>query len=263
MDTAIRHRVNAGRVAILGQVAFFREQFGQVPSEWKADDTRVTFADFAISERIFSELRRSFAQDDFCSEESNPLDEVLSLESKYGWVLDPIDGTNNYALGIPFCAISLAILKEGNPVYGFLYDFAMDRLIEGGAGAPIMVGKRRIELPVRPFDPKRSVIGMHFPLPPELHASLGDILQRFRIRSLGSGALNLVYTAIGLLDGCFDHKVKVWDIAAGVAMLQAGNRNIHFQETSPFPLRQFHVDGPMTPYYAGSDAFCAYIQSIS
>ena len=63
-DLQLRHRINAGRVAVKAQTAFFGRQFGQVASEWKADDTRVTFADFAISENVFAALRRDFAEDD-------------------------------------------------------------------------------------------------------------------------------------------------------------------------------------------------------
>lgn len=262
MDTAIRHRVNAARVAIRDQINFFREQFGQVSIEWKEDDTRVTFADFAISERVFAELRRSFAHDDFCSEESNPLDEVLVLESKYAWILDPIDGTNNYALNIPFCAISLALLKDGEPVYGFVYDYAYDRLIEGGVGAPMIAGRRRIEIADRHFAPRDSVVGLHFPVPRERFEGLSDILQTFRLRSLGSGTLNLAYTALGMLDGCLDFKVKVWDIAAAAAFIKATGRAIHYYNGSPFPLREFHVDSPLIPYYAGSEAFCEYVAKL-
>jgi len=80
---ALRHRINAGRVAIRDQTAFFGRQFGQVASEWKADDTRVTFADFAISEKLAAELRRDFPHDDFCSEEASPLDETLVLEADF------------------------------------------------------------------------------------------------------------------------------------------------------------------------------------
>ena len=58
LDTKLRHRINAGRVAVRNQIAFFGRQFGEVTSEWKEDDTRVTFADFAISEKLFAELRR-------------------------------------------------------------------------------------------------------------------------------------------------------------------------------------------------------------
>ena len=62
IDHKVRHRINAGRVAIQNQIAFFTRQFGEVISEWKEDDTRVTFADFAISEKVFAELRKDSQQ---------------------------------------------------------------------------------------------------------------------------------------------------------------------------------------------------------
>ena len=77
LEDQMRHRINAGRVAVRDQVPFFGRQFGDVSSEWKEDDTRVTFADFAISEKIFAELRQNFPQDDYCSEEASPLDEPV------------------------------------------------------------------------------------------------------------------------------------------------------------------------------------------
>ena len=122
MQNAFRHRINAARVAISDQVDFFISQFGDVASEWKADDSRVTFADFAISEKTIAALRASFPEDDYCSEESGNPGEVQELKARYAWVIDPIDGTDNYALAMPMCAISLALLRDGEPVYGFLYD---------------------------------------------------------------------------------------------------------------------------------------------
>lgn len=262
MDTALRHRVNAARVAVLNQVGFFREQFGQASSEWKSDDSRVTFVDFAVSEHVFAELRRYFPTDDYCSEESNPADEILSLESKYAWIIDPIDGTNNYAIGLPFCAISLALLKNGEPVYGLVYDYAGDRLMEGGPGFGLQIGKRRFESKPRPFSPREGVVGMHFPMRAEQLRQMQPILEVYRARCLGSGTLNLAYTALGQLDGCIDFKVKVWDIAAAVALLRAAGGELHFLETNPFPLRSFHVDAPLLPYFAGTADFCAHVAGV-
>lgn len=262
MDTALRHRVNAGRIALKNQVAFFREQFGQVASEWKVDDTRVTFADFAISENVFAELRRSFAKDDFCSEESNPADEVMSLKSKYAWIIDPIDGTNNFALGIPVCAISLAILKHGVPIYGLIYDFGGDRLIEGGEGEDILINRRKFLPKVREFTPKEGVVGLHFPLKSAALAKLSPILSEYRVRSMGSGTLVMVYAALGLLDGAIDYKVKVWDVAGACALLKATGRELHFLEENPFPMKAFHVTSPLLPYYTGSPSFCRYIEGM-
>lgn len=261
MDTSLRHRVNAGRQAVKGQLRFFRQQFGAVLSEWKADDTRVTFADFAISEKVFNELRQAFPEDHFCSEESNPGDEVIQLTSRYTWVLDPIDGTNNYALGIAFCAISLALLKDGEPVFGLIYDFSRDEYIQGGPGLGIQRGASSWRLPAAtPLEERSAVVGAHFPLPPEHLDALAPLLGRFRLRCFGSGALNLAYTALGVLDGCIDFKVKVWDIAAAVALMRAADRELHYLGAAPFPLRSFHVDAPIIPYIAGSPAFMDWMR---
>ena len=256
MDKALRHRVNVARVAVKDQVDFFRAQFGEVPSEWKADDTRVTFADFAISERIFTELRRSFPEDNFCSEESSPADEVLDLTaSRHTWVLDPIDGTNNYALAIPFCAISLALLRDGEPVYGLVYDLSRDRLIQGGPGEGLFDGCRRITPPAAPFTAREGLVGAHFPLPSRHLLALEPLLHTYRLRTLGSGALNLTYTALGIFDGVFDFKVKIWDIAAGLAFLGAVGYELRYFTDNPLPLKTFHVEAPRLQYVAGSPSF--------
>lgn len=260
MDKPFRHRINAGRVALEHQVAFFRRQFADVPSEWKEDETRVTFADFAISEKIFAELRQSFPDDDYCSEESNPLDEVASLKARYAWVLDPIDGTNNYAIGLPFCAISLALLRDGEPVYGLLYDYSRDVVLEGGPGQDLLRGGKRVVLVKRPFRRQDGIVGLHFPLPANTYDPLRPLLTQYRARCLGSGALNVAYTALGLLDGCIDFKVKVWDIAAAVPLLLAAGGEIHYLDQPAFPLRQFHVRAPYVPFVGGTPDFCAWVR---
>ncbi len=261
VDKQLKHRINAGQVAVANQVDFFHRQFGEVQSDWKEDDTRVTFADFAISEKIFAELRKSFPKDDFCSEESNPLDEVQELQARYAWVLDPIDGTNNYALGIPICAISLALLKNGLPVYGLLYDMSRKILIKGGPGLGLYDGRASARVKSSPVD-SQSLVGLHFPLKPEDYERLRPLLTERRIRSLGSGALNLAYAAVGRLDGAIDYKVKVWDLAAGYALLLAGGGEFHYLGKPVFPLKKFHPRLPPAPFYAGSSCFCQYMQGM-
>ena len=261
VDIHLKHRINAGRVAVENQYGFFHDQFGRVESEWKEDDTRVTFADFAISERVSAELRKSFPEDDFCSEESNPQDEVLELTARFAWILDPIDGTNNYAIGIPVCAISLALLMDGVPVYGFIYDMSRRVLIEGGPGIGVFEGRTSRSV-IKDELNAQSVVGMHFPLSLSDCDRLLPLLTRYRLRSLGSGALIGAFAAIGLLDGALDFKVKVWDIAAVHALVHAGGGDFHFINEPIFPLREFHVGMPATPYFAGTPSFCLFIKGL-
>lgn len=256
LDAQMRHRINAGRVAVRNQVAFFGRQFGEVSSEWKEDDTRVTFADFAISEKIFAELRQDFPEDDYCSEEASPLDETLDLEARFAWVVDPIDGTNNYALGCSFCAISLALLLDGVPLYGFIYDHSTEDLLEGGAGYGLLRNQKKIDRDATVAD-AQTMLGLHFPMMPEQLEKLSPLLAKYRVRCIGSGALTAAYVATGYLTGVIDHRVKVWDIAAAYALCQAAGLEWRFTGDSPFPLRRFHPQMDFSPYYAGAEFFIA------
>ena len=254
LDAQLRHRINAGRVAVRDQVAFFGRQFGEVSSEWKEDDTRVTFADFAISEKIFAELRRDFPEDDYCSEEASPLDETLELEARFAWVVDPIDGTNNYALGCSFCAISLALLLDGVPVYGFIYDHSTEDLLEGGLGYGLLRNQKKIDRD-ETVASAQTMIGLHFPMAPEQLEALAPLLVKYRVRCIGSGALTAAYVATGYLSGVIDYRVKVWDIAAAYALCAAVGLQWTFTAGAPFPLKRFHPQMDFSPYYAGSDSF--------
>jgi myo-inositol-1(or 4)-monophosphatase len=242
-------------------VDFFNKLRGQVSSEWKADDTRVTFADFAISEKVFAELNRAFPGDQFLSEESVLPDEAIPLESRYLWVLDPIDGTNNYALGMPSCAISLALLKDGLPVYGFIYDGSTDQLVEGGAGRGIRINGRKFTAPERSFDRKSGIVALHFPLGQGRAAQLSGMLEHYRVRSLGSAALNLAYVALGRVDGALDECVRLWDLAAAVCLLEASGLEIRFLDESPFPVKSLQLKGPVLRYAAGVPAFLEKVEN--
>lgn len=260
-DVKLRHRINAGRVAVRSQRAFFKRQLGQVASEWKADATRVTFADFAISENLSVALRRDFPEDDYCSEEANPQDEVLMLESEFTWVVDPIDGTNNYALGFPVCAISLALLHKGLPVYGFVYDHSTDSLLEGGPGFGILRDQKKI-LRGSNADTKQTILGLHFPMEGELLDRLKPLMMRYRVRCIGSGALSAAFVATGYLTGMVDSRVKVWDIAAAYALCMGAEMEFVFLEDSPFPLKDFHPEMEFCPYFAGNKAFCRELRAV-
>lgn len=257
---ALRHRINAAVAAVEEQRTFFDRNFAAVASEWKPDESRVTFADFAISERIFALLRKDFPGDHFCSEESSPADERQCLQEPYTWILDPVDGTNNYALGMPECAISLALFFRGEPVYGVIYDFSHRRVVHGGPGHGIYFGQRRQSVPEHGLS--TGLMGIQFPIPGPFLPGCLQLIGRYRQRILGSTALVAMYAGLGVLDGVVDFRAKVWDMAAAAAIIKASGRELHFIGESPFPLKSFHPDDPAVPFYAGSSAFCLEVQAL-
>ena len=88
-DPALKERILAGHNTVLGQVEYFRENFGTAKSRWKGDGTRVTEVDETISRELFAELAKSFPSDDYCSEESAETPEPLPLSAEFAWVLIP------------------------------------------------------------------------------------------------------------------------------------------------------------------------------
>lgn len=260
----LTHRVNAGLVAVRNQVKFFCDNFGRVNSKCKSDDSIVTFVDFAITERIFKELREQFASDQYFSEEGDVSEEPTAVAGKFAWLLDPVDGTENYALGMPFCAISLALLYKGKPVYGWIYDHSRQSILHGGGSYGCFQDGKKISLP-KGEEPLsgRSLIALHFSRSPYLvGCDVSELVQAHRSRYLGSGALSLLYTGLGYFEGSFDVKVKPWDIAAALPILELAGRKIHFFGEACFPLAHFHPEMEACPYFAGTDSFCRWIERI-
>ncbi|MDB6127626.1 MAG: inositol monophosphatase [Verrucomicrobia bacterium] len=257
----VEARIAAAKRAVEAQTALLHREFGRAKSEWKADGTRVTAVDLAISEGIVGTLRAQFPDDDMCSEELALGDAPMKLTKRFAWVLDPIDGTNNYALGIANCAISLGLFEEGMPIYGVVYDLARRTLIHGGPGRGLFDGER--EAHVRPEAPNpQSVVGFHSPYDKRFAHDAELLVENFKIRGLGSSTLHLAYVAIGLLDGTVDHNVKIWDIAAAVSLCLAGGGKVEFINGEQFPLRTFDLKMDRIRYVAGNAEMCGALRKL-
>jgi myo-inositol-1(or 4)-monophosphatase len=254
-------RIEAARQAVMSQTELLHRNFGRATSSWKADGTRVTPVDIAISEGIVAELAAKFPDDDFFSEELTNADAPIPLTRRFAWVLDPIDGTNNYALGIAHCAISLGLFEEGRPVYGVVYDLARRTLIHGGPGHPLFDGERNVGVRAEPPDPQ-MLLGFHSPYDKTFAAHASVLVENFKIRSLGSSTLHLAYVAVGILGGTVDHNVKIWDIAAAVPLCLAGGGNVEFLSGEQFPMRTFDLKMRRIFYVAGNTAVCARLRQL-
>lgn len=261
-DPKYRHRINAARVAVKAQIAFFERHFGAVRSDWKADKTRVTFADLALSSQLTEALAADFENDLILSEESVIEGAALAVDSEFSWLLDPIDGTNNFALGFSVCAISVALLYRGYPIYGLVYDHSSGSLIEGGYGYGLLIDQKKCQRSHLAEQAQR-VIGMHFPMEPALVAQYQSLLSRYRVRCLGSGTLTLLYVAMGLHCGIIDYGVKHWDIAAAYAICEAVGMDVRFIGKPPFPLKSFHTNAESCPYYAGDAIFMQEVDRLN
>ncbi len=254
-------RIEAAKRVVSSQADVLIAGFGKAESNWKGDGSRVTPVDIAISEAIQSAIESEFAEDQFFSEELTKADVPIPVTSRFCWVLDPIDGTNNFALGIPYCAISLALLEDGMPVYGVVYDYARRCLMVGGPGFGCFDNGK----PVRVKDNEvngQSILGFHSPHEKRYSSDATLLVERFKIRGLGSSTLHLAYVAAGLFEGTVDHNVKVWDIAASVALCLGAGGQLRYLNTELFPLRVFDLKQARIRYYAGSASMCAELAKL-
>jgi myo-inositol-1(or 4)-monophosphatase len=156
--------------------------------------------------------------------------EPLSGEQPYEWIVDPLDGSINYYQGIPFCCVSISLWKDQSPILGVIYDFNRDDLYEGivheGArlnGKPIRVKSFR--------KAEESILCTGFPssmeyTPLAIEHFVQQIIRFRKIRLLGSAALSLAYVATGRVDAYYEKNIKIWDVAAGLALVKAAGGDI-------------------------------------
>jgi len=257
----LQARIEAGLATVGRHSGRLLADLGRVESDWKKDGSRVTETDHAISQGILADLAAAFPEDQGLSEELL-VDEPVAVTREFAWVLDPIDGTNNFAAGLVQCAISLALFQHGRPVYGIVYDASRRCVIQGGPGIGLWDGGRKAAPYTGRLDAS-SKIGFHSPRHPERYPGHGEaIITASKIRGMGSSTLHLAYTAVGLLDGVVDHNVKIWDIAAGMALMAAARGEMRYRTVDPLPLTSFDVEMPSIVYVAGNSAMCDDLSAI-
>jgi myo-inositol-1(or 4)-monophosphatase len=260
-DSETLARIEAAKIAVQNQTALLHREFGRTKSDWKTDGTRVTPVDIAISEGIVAELKQQFPDDDYFSEELTHADAPIPLVARFAWILDPIDGTNNYAIGIAHCAISLGLFENGRPIYGVVYDLARRTLIHGGPGYGLFDGERPAHVLTQAPD-SQTLVGFHSPYDKTFARDVTVLVENFKIRGLGSSTLHLAYVAVGILGGTVDHNVRIWDIAAATPLCLAGGGSVEFLNGEQFPLREFDLKMPRIFYVAGSKTMCTCLKKL-
>lgn len=221
-----RERAAAIEAALVGGEVVKRHFGGELEIVYKGDVDLVTQADTESEEAIVTLLR-------------NCLPEIAILAEERGgsrgrearrFIVDPLDGTTNFAHGYPQFAVSIAYEQEGEIVVGVVYDPLRGELFvaERGDGA-FMNGKRLRVSKTRRLDRALLVTGFPYDLKEDITATL-RFFNRFMsearaIRRDGSAALNLSYVAAGRFDGFWEEKLGSWDIAAGSLLVsEAGGR---------------------------------------
>jgi myo-inositol-1(or 4)-monophosphatase len=235
LDFAIQTAREAGRV--------LAEKFGRaLQVSNKGDIDLVTEADIAAERLIVERIRSYHPRHAILTEESGDVVTVGDAGSGFKWVIDPLDGTTNYAHGYPCFCVSIALEHDGRVVLGVVYDPTRDEMFaaERGEGATLNGRKLRVS---ETSDLNNALLCTGFPYDVR---DRGDFARHFRnfimraqsVRRDGSAALDLAYVAAGRFDAFYEEGLRPWDVAAGVLLVEeAGGRVTHY-DGSPFRIYQ-------------------------
>ncbi|MBI4346165.1 MAG: inositol monophosphatase [Elusimicrobia bacterium] len=202
----------------LGRVSFSSKGSGRA--------NVVTPVDYAAERMILDEIGRRFPRHDFLAEERGG----RSTGSDYLWVIDPLDGTLNFAHGLPLSCVSIGLVERGRAILGGVYDPFRGELFlaEAGRGASLN-GRRMAVSRVQRLSGALLVTG--FPYDRDKRAALyagiaRDFLRLAQdLRRSGSAALDLAWVAAGRFDGFWEFRLSPWDVAAGRLLVEeAGGR---------------------------------------
>jgi myo-inositol-1(or 4)-monophosphatase len=217
---------------------------------WKDDDSMVTDADLAIQGLLDEEIGALFPEDGVLGEESTA-GARRRLEAPHVWVVDPIDGTNNFGRGLPGFAVSVGVLRYGRPFCGAVYDPVADQLFTGLAGHGAWLNERPLRVTPMPRT-ARSLFCARAPYRGAVPRFVERWLGRYRLRRVGSTALHLCYVATGALAFVHDQRASLWDIAgAAPVLLEAGGTFTTERGSPVFPQDPDGYHGEPIAFLAG------------
>jgi myo-inositol-1(or 4)-monophosphatase len=186
--------------------------------------------DSLAEKEIIKELRRAYPEAAILGEETGAMG-----KGRQTFVIDPLDGTSNFLRGFPHFCVSIALVENGEPTDGVIFDPLRNELFAASKGAGALLNDKKIRVAER-RDLTGAMIATGFPprerprLAPQLDSIRGLLGDAEDIRRTGSAALDLAYVAAGRCDAYFEAGVKAWDIAAGMLLVrEAGGRVCDFR----------------------------------
>src|ERR1700712_1615411 len=202
----------------------------------------VTEADHASEKAIFDVIKEAFPDHFILSEEAGE----LVMDSEYKWIIDPIDGTINFAQGIPICCVSIGLEKAGKMILGAVYNPFMNEFFVAEKNQGAYLNEKQIHVSQK-ADVTTSCLVTGFPYTylDEPNGPL-ECFERFirkgiPVRRLGSAALDLCWVAAGRFDGFYEHKLNAWDSAAGFLMVEEAGGKVTDYEGNYYSAYQPHL----------------------
>jgi myo-inositol-1(or 4)-monophosphatase len=217
------------------------ERFGRaIQITHKGDIDIVTEADVASERLITERIRSYYPRHAILAEESGATLAINDQQSEFRWIIDPLDGTTNYAHGYPCFCVSIALEHKGRIEVGVIYDPTRDEMYAAERGAGATLNGRSIRVS-EVDDLNRAMLCTGFPYDVR---ERGDFARHFSnfimhaqaVRRDGSAALDLAYVACGKFDGFWEEGLNPWDVAAGVLLIEEAGGRVSRYDGSAFDI---------------------------
>ncbi len=198
----------------------------------------VTEVDHKSEAAIIEIIKNEFPSHFILSEEVGALEQ----DSEFKWIIDPIDGTVNYANGIPICCVSIGIEQAGKMIMGAVYNPFMNEFYFAEKGLGATLNDKKINVTTRKEIIKSCLVtGFPYTYLDEKNGPL-QVFEKFirkgiPVRRLGSAAIDLCWVAAGRFDGFYEHQLSAWDSAAGFIIVEeAGGKvtNLKGETYNPY-----------------------------
>lgn len=230
--------------AIAGKAEIIIKQAGEILLSYfnktvghtlKQDGSFVTEADVASEQFLIKELTRLIPEAGYKAEESGE-----KIISDYSWVIDPLDGTTNFAQGIPFFCISVALTYKNDPLFGAIYNPLLQEYFSAIKGEGAFLNGKKIQVSsTSEYDKSIVIFATPYVKNKEFFKAINHLEQEvYTSRTFGSAALDQAYCAAGRADAVIFKNLSWWDVAAGMLLLkESGAMVCDFQKN------------PITPEY--------------
>jgi myo-inositol-1(or 4)-monophosphatase len=229
--------IAAARAGAAEILRFFQNDFKI--SNKEGVNNLVTEADHAAEKAIIEVIKAAYPGHQILSEEIG----AIAMDSDYKWIIDPIDGTVNFAHGIPLNCVSIAIEHQGEIIMGAVYNPHLNEFYfaEKGKGATLN------EKPIHVSSETKALHACLVTGFPYTYINIPngplEIFERFirkgvPVRRLGSAAIDLCWVAAGRFDGFYEHKLEAWDSAAGFLMVTEAGGKVTDHEGNAFSVYQ-------------------------
>ena len=220
--------------------ALLVQRLGSAKITTKGDINLVTEADIAAENLIIERIRSHYPQHGILAEESGEAIFVGGKRSEWKWIIDPLDGTTNYAHGYPCFCVSIALEHAGALEVGVVYDPMRDEMFaaERGQGATLNDRKIRVSS-VEELNAAMLCTGFPYNVrerPDFAREFTNFTMTAQAVRRDGSAALDLAYVACGRFDGFWEDGLSPWDIAAGALLIQEARGRVTNFKNEPLDI---------------------------